>query len=215
MKKKFRVLVSDKISQKALETLQINNIDFDYMPDCGTSETLIEVIEPYAGLIIRSASNVSKEVIDRGKNLQVIGRAGIGVDNIDLKAASSKGIVVMNTPDGNAITTAEHTLAMIFAACRQIPAADKSTQNGKWEQSKFMGQELTGKILGLIGVGNIGSIVADRALGLKLKVKAYDPFLTNEGVNRLGKKRVKHLEKQGGEFTTCLLYKFPSPRDRG
>ena len=206
MEKKFRVLVSDKISQKALETLQTNNIDFDYMPDCGTSDTLIEVIEPYAGLIIRSASKVSKEVIDRGKNLQVIGRAGIGVDNIDLKAASSKGIVVMNTPHGNAITTAEHTLAMIFAACRQIPAADQSTQNGKWEKSKFIGQELTGKTLGLIGVGNIGSIVADRALGLKLKVKAYDPFLTDEKVRGLGIERVKTLEKLVAESDIISLH---------
>ena len=206
MKKKYRVLVSDTISQKALETLQKNSIEFDYMPDCGKSEALIEVIEPYAGLIIRSASRVSKEVIDRGKNLQVIGRAGIGVDNIDLKAASSNGIVVMNTPHGNAITTAEHTLAMIFAACRQIPAADYSTQKGKWEKSKFLGQELSGKTLGLIGVGNIGSIVADRALALKLKVKAYDPFLTDERVQRLGIERVKTLEKLVTESDIISLH---------
>ena len=138
--------------------------------------------------------------------MQVIGRAGIGVDNIDLKAATSKGIVVMNTPDGNAITTAEHTLAMIFAACRQIPAADQSTQNGKWEKSKFMGQELTGKTLGLIGVGNIGSIVADRALGLKLKVKAYDPFLTDARVHRLGIERVKTLENLVSESDIISLH---------
>ena len=206
MKVKNKVLVSDKISKKALETLQKNNIEFDYMPDCGTSNTLMEVIEPYAGLIIRSASKVSKEVIDRGKNLQVIGRAGIGIDNIDLKAASSKGIVVMNTPHGNAITTAEHTLAMIFAACRQIPAADHSTKNGKWEKSRFMGQELTGKTLGLIGVGNIGSIVADRALGLKLKVKAFDPFLTDERVQRLGIEKVKTLEKLVSESDIISLH---------
>ena len=206
MEKKFRVLVSDKISQKALDTLEKNNIDFDYLPDCGISDTLIEVIEPYSGLIIRSASKISREVIEKAKNLQVIGRAGIGVDNIDLTAASSKGIVVMNTPDGNAITAAEHTLAMIFAACRQIPAADKSTQNGKWEKSKFMGQELSGKTLGLIGVGNIGSIVADRALGLKLKVKAYDPFLTDERVQRLGMERVKTLEKLVSESDIISLH---------
>ena len=206
MAKKHRVLVSDKISQKALETLQENNIDFDYKPDCGTSDNLIKNIEPYSGLIIRSASKVSKEVINRGKNLQVIGRAGIGVDNIDLRAASSKGIVVMNTPHGNAITTAEHTLAMIFAASRQIPAADHSTQLGKWEKSKFMGQELTGKTLGLIGVGNIGSIVADRALGLKLKVKAYDPFLTDERVRRLGIERVRSLGKLMSESDIISLH---------
>ncbi len=206
MAKTHRVLVSDKLSQRALETLQKSNIDFDYKPDCGTSNSLKEVIEPYSGLIIRSASKVSRDVIDRGKNLQVIGRAGIGVDNIDLKAASSKGIVVMNTPHGNAITTAEHTLAMIFASCRQIPAADHSTQQGKWEKSKFMGQELTGKTLGLIGVGNIGSIVADRALGLKLKVKAYDPFLTDEKVRGLGIERVKTLEKLVTESDIISLH---------
>ncbi len=206
MSKKYKVLVSDKISQKAIETLQKNNIAFDYIPDCGTSNSLIEVIEPYAGLIIRSASKVSKEVIVRGKNLKVIGRAGIGVDNIDIKTASSKGIVVMNTPHGNAITTAEHTLAMIFAASRQISAADQSTQKGKWEKSRFMGQELTGKTLGLVGVGNIGSIVADRALGLKLKVKAYDPFLTDERVKRLGIERVKTLEKLVTESDIISLH---------
>ena len=206
MEKKYRVLVSDKISKKALETLEKNNINFDYWPDCGTNDTLYQVIEPYSGLIIRSASKVSKDVLDRGKNLKVIGRAGIGVDNIDLKAASAKGIVVMNTPHGNAITTAEHTLAMIFAACRQIPAADHSTKKGKWEKSKFMGQELTGKTLGLIGVGNIGSIVADRALGLKLKVKAYDPFLTSERVQRLGIERVNTLEKLVSESDIISLH---------
>ena len=206
MSKEYKVLISDKISQTAIETLQKNNIAYDYMPDCGTSNTLIDVIEPYTGLIIRSASKVSKEVINKGKNLQVIGRAGIGVDNIDIKAASSKGIVVMNTPHGNAITTAEHTLAMIFAASRQISAADQSTQKGKWEKSRFMGQELTGKILGLIGVGNIGSIVADRALGLKLKVKAYDPFLTDERVQRLGIERVKTLEELATESDIISLH---------
>ena len=206
MNEKYRVLISDKISQKAIDTLQKNNVAFDYMPDCGTGDSLIEVIEPYAGLIIRSASKVSKEVIFRGKNLQVIGRAGIGVDNIDIKAASSKGIVVMNTPHGNAITTAEHTLAMIFAASRQISAADQSTQKGKWEKSRFMGQELTGKTLGLVGLGNIGSIVADRALGLKLKVKAYDPFLTDERVKRLGIERVKTLEKLVTESDIISLH---------
>ena len=176
------------------------------MPACGTNNTLIDVIEPYTGLIIRSASKVSTEIINKGKNLQVIGRAGIGVDNIDIKAASSKGIVVMNTPHGNAITTAEHTLAMIFAASRQISAADQSTQKGKWEKSRFMGQELTGKILGLIGLGNIGSIVADRALGLKLKVKAYDPFLTDERVKLLGIDRVKTLEKLVSESDIISLH---------
>ena len=206
MSKEYKVLISDKISQRAIETLQKNNIAYDYMPDCGISNTLIDVIEPYTGLIIRSASKVSKEVINKGKNLQVIGRAGIGVDNIDIKAASSKGIVVMNTPHGNAITTAEHTLAMIFAASRQIAAADQSTQKGKWEKSRFMGQELTGKILGLIGVGNIGSIVADRALGLKLKVKAYDPFLTDERVQRLGIERVKTLEELATESDIISLH---------
>ena len=131
------------------------------------------------------------EVIAKGKNLKVIGRAGIGVDNINIDAATAAGIVVMNTPFGNAITTAEHAIAMMFALARKIPQANQSTHDGKWEKSKFMGAELFGKTLGVIGCGNIGSIVADRAIGVKMRVSAYDPFLTDQRAVEIGVKKVE------------------------
>src|SRR4029079_6476018 len=143
------------------------------------------------GLVVRSDTKPNKDVIAAAKNLKVIGRAGIGVDNIDIPAATAAGIVVMNTPFGNSITTAEHAIAMMFALARQLPAADASTQSGKWEKNRFMGVELAGKTLGLIGAGNIGSIVADRALGLKMKVIAYDPFLSPERALDLGIEKVE------------------------
>src|SRR5207244_6978996 len=138
------------------------------------------------GLAVRSAPKVTAELIAAADALRVIGRAGIGVDNIDVAAASERGIVVMNTPYGNSITAAEHTIAMMFALARQIPAADRSTQAGKWQKSRFMGVELSGKTLGIIGLGNIGAIVADRAQGLKMRVIAYDPFLSPERAVELG-----------------------------
>ncbi|HVO13913.1 MAG TPA: phosphoglycerate dehydrogenase, partial [Alphaproteobacteria bacterium] len=140
---------------------------------------------------VRSATKVKADILAAAKKLKVIGRAGIGVDNIDVPAATAKGVVVMNTPFGNSITTAEHAIALMFAVARQIPAADRSTQAGKWEKSRFMGVELTGKTLGIVGCGNIGSIVADRALGLKMKVIAYDPFLTPERALQLGVEKVE------------------------
>jgi D-3-phosphoglycerate dehydrogenase len=155
-----------------------------------TKDELIAIIDQYDGLAIRSATKATKDVIAAAKNLKVIGRAGIGVDNVDIPAASAAGIVVMNTPFGNSITTAEHAIALMFALARQLPEADASTQAGKWEKNRFMGVELTSKTLGLIGAGNIGSIVADRALGLKMKVVAYDPFLTPERAIDLGIEKV-------------------------
>ncbi|MDD3838665.1 MAG: phosphoglycerate dehydrogenase, partial [Phenylobacterium sp.] len=149
------------------------------------------IIGDYDGLAVRSATKADKDVIAAAKNLKVIGRAGIGVDNVDIPAATAAGIVVMNTPFGNSITTAEHAIAMLFACARQLPAADASTQAGKWEKNRFMGVELYGKTLGLIGAGNIGSIVADRALGLKMKVVAYDPFLSPERAVELGVEKVE------------------------
>jgi D-3-phosphoglycerate dehydrogenase len=151
-----------------------------------TKEQLIARIGEYDGLAIRSSTKVTKEILAAAPNLKVIGRAGIGVDNVDIPAASAQGVVVMNTPFGNSITTAEHAIALMFALARQLPEADASTQAGKWEKNRFMGVELTGKTLGLIGAGNIGSIVADRALGLKMKVVAYDPFLTADRAVELG-----------------------------
>ena len=130
-------------------------------------------------------------MLDAASNLKVVGRAGIGVDNVDIRSATARGVVVMNTPHGNTITTAEHAIAMMFALARQIPEASASTKAGKWEKNRFMGVELTGKTLGLIGCGNIGSIVADRAVGLKMKVVAYDPFLSEKRALELGVEKVE------------------------
>src|SRR6202011_2672355 len=154
-------------------------------------DELKAIIGRYDGLAVRSATKVTKAVLDLATRLKVIGRAGIGVDSIDVPAATQRGVVVMNTPFGNSITTAEHAIALMFALARQIPAADRSTQAGKWEKSRFMGVELTGKVLGVIGCGNVGSIVADRAIGLKMKVVAYDPFLSPERAVTLGVEKVE------------------------
>ena len=172
-----KVLVSDKLSETAVQIFRDRGIEVDFDPSIGKDkDKLLSVIDQYDGLAIRSATKATEKIINAASNLQVIGRAGIGVDNIDRAAASKKGVIVMNTPFGNMITTAEHAIAMMFAVARQIPEASASTHAGKWEKSKFMGVELTGKTLGVIGTGNIGGIVCERALGLKMKVVAYDPF---------------------------------------
>ncbi|MEP3231365.1 MAG: phosphoglycerate dehydrogenase [Hyphomicrobiales bacterium] len=187
-----RVLISDKLSPTAVQIFKDYGLDVDFQPDLGKDkDKLLEVIGQYDGLAIRSATKVTEKIIAEAANLKVIGRAGIGVDNVDIPKASAKGIIVMNTPFGNSITTAEHAVAMMFAVARQIPAADISTQQGKWEKSKFMGVELTSKTLGIIGAGNIGSIVAERALGLKMRVVAFDPFLTVERAADLGIEKVE------------------------
>jgi len=167
-------------------------IEVDFQPDLGKDkDKLLSVIGDYDGLAIRSATKVTAKIIAAADKLTVVGRAGIGVDNIDREAASKKGVIVMNTPFGNMITTAEHAIAMMFAAARQIPEASTSTHAGKWEKSKFMGVELTGKTLGVIGAGNIGGIVCDRARGLKMKVIAYDPFLSEEKADKMGVEKVE------------------------
>jgi D-3-phosphoglycerate dehydrogenase / 2-oxoglutarate reductase len=187
-----RVLVSDKLSETAVQIFRDRGVEVDFLPDVGKDkEKLLEIIGNYDGLAIRSATKVTEKVIEAATNLKVIGRAGIGVDNVDIPAASRRGIIVMNTPFGNSITTAEHAIAMIFAVARQLPEADTSTRAGKWEKSKFMGVEITGKTLGLIGCGNIGSIVAARAVGLKMHVIAYDPFLSAERAIELGIEKVE------------------------
>ena len=186
-----RVLISDKLSPAAVQIFENRGIDVTYEPSIGKdNDRLRETIGPFDGIAIRSASKLTTAVIAAGSNLKVIGRAGIGVDNIDIAAATAAGVVVMNTPFGNAITTAEHAVAMMFAAARQIPQASASTHLGKWEKAKFMGVELYAKTLGLIGCGNIGSIVASRALGLQMKVASYDPYLTPERAAALGIERV-------------------------
>jgi len=184
-----RVLIADSLSPAAVEIFRHRGVDADVKVGL-TKDELLAVIGDYDGLAVRSATKATKEVIAAAKNLKVIGRAGIGVDNVDIPAATAAGIVVMNTPFGNSITTAEHAIAMMFALARQLPAADTSTQAGKWEKNRFMGVELYAKTLGLIGAGNIGSIVADRANGLKMKVIAYDPFLSPERAVEIGVEKV-------------------------
>ena len=187
-----RVLVSDKLSKTAVQIFKDRGVEVDYLPDLGKDkEKLLAVIGDYDGLAIRSATKVSDKVLAAAKKLRVIGRAGIGVDNVDVPAATAKGIIVMNTPFGNSITTAEHAIALMFAVARQLPAADASTQAGKWEKNRFMGVEITAKTLGVIGCGNIGSIVADRAVGLKMKVVAFDPYLSEERAVQLGVDKVE------------------------
>ncbi|WP_425051046.1 phosphoglycerate dehydrogenase [Psychromarinibacter sp. S121] len=187
-----KVLVSDKLSETAVQIFRDRGIDVDFMPELGKDkDKLAEVIGKYDGLAIRSATKVTAKLLETADNLKVVGRAGIGTDNVDKEAASKKGVIVMNTPFGNMITTAEHAIAMMFAVARQIPEASASTHAGKWEKSKFMGVELTGKTLGVIGAGNIGGIVCDRARGLKMKVIAYDPFLGQEKADKMGVEKVE------------------------
>ena len=185
-----KVLIADELSPKALDVFRSRGVAVDVRTGLKKSE-LMSIIGGYDGLAVRSATKADKDVIMAANGLKVIGRAGIGVDNIDLVSASARGIVVMNTPFGNSITTAEHAIALLFAAARQIAAADHSTQAGKWEKNRFMGVELYAKTFGLIGCGNIGSLVAERALALKMKVIAYDPFLSPERAVKLGVEKVE------------------------
>ena len=184
-----KVLISDSMSPRAKDIFDNRGIDVDVKVGLSEDE-LVACIGDYDGLAVRSATKVTEKVIAAAASLKVVGRAGIGVDNIDLDNATANGVVVMNTPFGNAITTAEHAIAMMMALARQIPMADTSTQAGKWEKSRFVGVEVTGKTLGIIGCGNIGSIVAERALGLKMKVIAYDPYLTAEHARDIGVEKV-------------------------
>ncbi|WP_136683415.1 phosphoglycerate dehydrogenase [Falsirhodobacter xinxiangensis] len=187
-----RVLVSDELSETAVQIFRDRGVEVDYMPKLGKDkEKLAEIIGQYDGLAIRSATKVTDKLLALATNLKVVGRAGIGVDNVDIPAASKKGVIVMNTPFGNSITTAEHAVAMMFAVARQLPEASVSTHAGKWEKSRFMGVELFNKTLGVIGAGNIGGIVCDRALGLHMKVVAYDPFLSEERAVQMGVQKVE------------------------
>jgi D-3-phosphoglycerate dehydrogenase len=185
-----KVLISDELSDRAAEIFRERGLEVDVKTGLKPDE-LKAIIGNYDGLAIRSATKVTAEIIAAADNLKVVGRAGIGVDNVDIPAATGRGIVVMNTPDGNSITTAEHTIALMLSLAREIPAADRSTRAGKWEKSRFMGTELTGKTLGVIGCGNIGAIVADRAQGLKMHVIAYDPFLSPDRARDLDVEKVE------------------------
>jgi D-3-phosphoglycerate dehydrogenase len=187
-----KVLISDALSAAAVQIFKDRGVEVDFQPALGKDkDKLAEIIGNYDGLAIRSATKVTPKILANAKNLKVIGRAGIGVDNVDIPAATAKGIIVMNTPFGNSITTAEHAISLMLALARQIPEADRSTQAGKWEKNKFMGVEITAKTLGVIGCGNIGSIAADRALGLKMKVIAFDPYLSPERAFDLGVEKVE------------------------
>ena len=185
-----KVLIADKLSPAAVDIFKNRGVDFDIKVGLSKDE-LIAVAGDYDAFAIRSGAKIDKDVIAAARNLKVVARAGIGVDNVDIPAATAKGVIVMNTPFGNSITTAEHAIAMMFALARQVPAADISTQAGKWEKNRFMGVEVTGKTLGLIGAGNIGSIVADRANGLRMKVIAFDPFLSPERAVEMGVEKVE------------------------
>jgi D-3-phosphoglycerate dehydrogenase len=186
-----RVLISDALSPAAVQIFKDRGIAVEFQPNLGKDkDKLAETINGYDGLAIRSATKVTPKILEQAKNLKVIGRAGIGVDNVDIPAATSKGVIVMNTPFGNSITTAEHAITLMLSLARQIPAADQSTQAGKWEKNRFMGVEITGKTLGVIGCGNIGSIVVERAQGLRMRVIAYDPFLSPERALDLGVEKV-------------------------
>jgi D-3-phosphoglycerate dehydrogenase len=187
-----KVLISDALSDAAVQIFKDRGVEVDFQPKLGPDkEKLAALIGGFDGLAIRSATKVTAKLLENAKNLKVIGRAGIGVDNVDIPAATAKGVIVMNTPFGNSITTAEHAITMMLALAREIPQADASTQAGKWEKNRFMGVEITAKTLGVIGCGNIGSIVVDRAHGLRMKVIAYDPFLSAERARDLGVEKVE------------------------
>ena len=187
-----RVLISDALSPAAVAIFKERGLDVDFQPNLGKDkDKLAETINGFDGLAIRSATKVTAKMLERAEKLKVIGRAGIGVDNVDIPAATARGVIVMNTPFGNSITTAEHAVTLMLSLARQIPEADASTRAGKWEKNKFLGVEISGKTLGVIGCGNIGSIVADRALGMKMKVIAYDPFLSDERAIDLGVEKVE------------------------
>jgi D-3-phosphoglycerate dehydrogenase / 2-oxoglutarate reductase len=187
-----KVLISDALSPAAVAIFKDRGVEVEFQPNLGKDkDKLAETIDGFDGLAIRSATKVTAKMLERAKNLKVIGRAGIGVDNVDIPAATARGVIVMNTPFGNSITTAEHAITLMLSLARQIPEADASTRAGKWEKNKFLGVEIFGKTLGIIGCGNVGSIVADRALGLKMKVVAYDPYLSAERALDLGVEKVE------------------------
>ena len=199
-----KVLISDALSETAVAIFRDRGLDVTFEPELGKDKDRLErMIGEFDGLAIRSATKVSEKILKAATRLKVVGRAGIGVDNVDTKAATARGIIVMNTPFGNSITTAEHALTMMMALARQIPEANASTKAGKWEKNRFLGVELFNKTLGIIGCGNIGAIVAERAIGLKMKVIAFDPFLSSERAVQLGVEKVELKELLGrADFIT-------------
>ena len=208
-----RVLLTDNLSILARQTFEQRGIEVTVTPKMDEAE-LIHSIPDFDGLVLRSSTQVTAKALDAANRLKVVGRAGIGIDNIDLAACTARGIVVMNTPHGNAVTTAEHAIALIFAAARNIPQASASTHAGKWEKTRFTGMELSGKTLGLIGAGKIGSIVAQKALALGLKVMAYDPFLSPERARSLGIiKSELHALLANADIVTLHVPKTPQTEE--
>ena len=208
-----RVLISDALSPAAVAIFKERGVEADNKPGM-TKEELLAVVDQYDGIAIRSATKITKDVIAAAKKLKVVGRAGIGVDNVDIPAATAAGVIVMNTPFGNSITTAEHAIALMMALARELPAANASTHAGKWEKNRFMGVELYGKTLGLIGAGNIGSIVADRAKGLKMHVIAFDPYLSAESAEEKGIEKVE-LDDLLARADFITLHTPLTPETRG
>ncbi len=185
-----KVLIADKLSKAAVDVFRLNGIDVDVAVGASAGDLKARIAD-CDGLAVRSATKVTARLLEAAPNLKVVGRAGVGVDNIDVAAATARGVVVMNTPFGNAITTAEHTIAMLMALARRVPAADRSTRSGNWEKSRFVGVEVAGKVLGLVGCGNVGSIVASRAQGLKMRVIVYDPYVSPERADELSVEKVE------------------------
>ena len=210
-----RVLISDALSPAAVQIFRDRGVEVEFQPNLGKDkDKLAEMINGFDGLAIRSATKVTAKMLEQAKSLKVIGRAGIGVDNVDIPAATARGIIVMNTPFGNSITTAEHAITLMLSLARQIPEADASTRAGKWEKNKFLGVEIFSKTLGVIGCGNVGSIVADRAIGLKMKVIAYDPFLSPDRAMALGVEKVElaDLIRRTPRFILAKAWSLMMPR---
>ncbi|MFS8581067.1 MAG: phosphoglycerate dehydrogenase, partial [Novibacillus thermophilus] len=186
----YKVLVTDPLSDHGLRQLT-DARDVEVVKKIGLTESaLIDTIPPYDALLVRSQTQVNERVLDAAKQLKVIGRAGVGVDNIDVPAATERGIVVLNAPDGNTVSTAEHTFAMLMALSRNIPQAYRSLIGGEWNRKKFVGVELRGKTLGVVGMGRIGTEVAKRAKAFGMSVLGYDPFLTGERAKSIGVEKV-------------------------
>lgn len=209
-----KVLISDKLSPAAVDIFRQRGVEAEVAVGL-TPDELKEKIKGFDGLAIRSATKVTADILDAADTLKVVGRAGIGVDNVDLPAATQRGVVVMNTPGGNAVTTAEHAISMMLALARRIPAADRSTKEGKWEKSKFVGVEVANKVLGLVGCGNIGAIVADRVRGLKMRVMAYDPYLSKERARDLGVRKVETLGELYKDADFITLHVPANEQTRG
>ena len=208
-----KVLIADRLSSRAGEILRAAGLEVEEAPGLAP-EVLAERLRGVHGLAVRSATRVTAELLDRAPDLEVVGRAGIGVDNIDIPAATQRGVVVMNTPYGNTVTTAEHAIALLFALVRQVPAADRSTQAGKWEKSRFMGSEIAGKTLGVIGCGNVGAVVCARARGLAMRVLVFDPFVSESRARDLGAAKVE-FETLLGEADFITLHTPLTDQTRG